>query len=304
MGNKDKKTDNELAALLTNLYTMQEDLGAKPKTTDEEKKNKAETATMGKKGKTEKKGSRFLELKSSIVEKLQVIHGKMQELSSSKGSVAANKNPKEVIVMQNEIREHIREISEEWEEMNKIYRKEARKRKSKFTPEELEIQKTLVERLGEEIENIKEVQMRGFGGPGGAAAMNLQGIDNSPLHKAVDIPDGDVALTDGQSQQLAQIDARDKDFDKQLEMIGEGIQDLQDIADAQNEEVKAQNAMLNQLGDKMDKVSEHQQNVNEGMKELLEASGRGIDKLFVDIMCVVFGIGVIAAIINMSKKYA
>lgn len=303
MGNKNKKTDNELAALLTNLYTMQEDLGAKPKTTDEEKKNKAETATMGKGAKAEKKGSRFLELKTSIIDKLQIIHGKMQELSSSKGSVAANKNPKEVIVMQNEVREHIREVSEEWEEMNGIYRKEARKRKSKFTPEELEIQKTLVERLGDEIEKIKEVQMTGFGGPGGAAAMNLQGID-SPLHKAVDIPDGDVALTEGQAQQLAQIDARDKDFDKQLEMIGDGIQDLQDIADAQNEEVRAQNAMLNQLGDKMEKVAEHQKNVNEGMKELLEANGRGIDKLCVDIMCIVFGIGVIAAIINMYKKYS
>lgn len=298
MGNK-KKTDNELAGLLTNLYTMQEELGAKPKTTDEDKKNKAETATMGKGGKTEKKGSRFLELKSSIVEKLQSIHGKMQELSSSKGSVAANKNPKEVIVMQNEIREEIRVINEEWEEMNKIYRKEARKRKSKFTPEELEIQKTLVERLGEEIEKMKEVQMRGFGG-GGAAAM--KGLDSSPLHQAVDMPDGDVALTDGQSQQLVQIDARDKDFDKQLDMIGDGIDALQDIADAQNEEVNAQNAMLNQLGDKMDGALEHQANVNEAMKDLLNANSRSVDKLCVDIMCVVFAIGVVAAIISMYKR--
>jgi len=299
MGNK-KKTDNELAALLTNLYTMQEDLGAKPKTTDEEKKNKAETATMGKGGKTEKKGSRFLELKSSIVEKLQAIHGKMQELSSSKGSVAANKNPKEVIVMQNEIREEIRVVSEEWEEMNGIYRKEARKRKSKFTQEELEIQKTLVDRLGEEIENIKEVQMRGFGG-GGAAAM--KGLDNSPLHRAVDIPDGDVATTDAQAQQLAQIDARDKDFDKQLDMIGEGLDALQDIADAQNEEVKAQTVMLDSLGNKIEGALEHQKNVNESMKELLEANSRSVDKLCVDIMCIAFAIGVVAAIVNMKKKY-
>lgn len=46
MGKK-KTTDNELAGLLTNLYEMQEDLGAKPKTTHEEKKKKAETLTMG-----------------------------------------------------------------------------------------------------------------------------------------------------------------------------------------------------------------------------------------------------------------
>jgi len=293
-------TDNELAGLLTNLYTMQEDLGSKPKTTGEEKKNKAETVTMGKGGKTEKKGSRFIELKSSIVEKLQAIQGKMKEMSSSKGSVAANKNPKEVIIMQNEIREDIRIISEEWEEMNGIYRKEARKRKSKFSPEELEIQKTLVERLGEEIEKIKDIQMRGFGG-GGAAA--IKDLGSSPLH-AVDIPDGDVALTGGQAQHLAQIHARDKDFDKQLDMIGDGIQDLQDIADAQNEEVKAQSAMLDQLGNKMDDALEHQKSVNEGMKELLEQTGRSVDKLCVDIMCVVFAIGVVGGIISMSKKYS
>lgn len=306
---KNKKTDNELAALLTNLYTMQEDLGAKPKTTDEERKSKAETATMGRGNKAEKKGSRFLELKSLIVEKLQIIHRNMQEISSSKGSVAANKNPKEVIVLQNQIREQIREISEEYAEMNNIYRKEARKRKSKFTPEELEIQATLVERLGEEIDNIKEVQMRGFGGGGTKANVaalntNLQGLEDSPLHRNIDMPDGDVALSDSQTQHLAQIDARDKDFDNQLDMIGQGIQDLQDIADSQNEEVKIQNTMLNALGEKIDNVEEHQMNVNQGMKELLEANSRGPDKLCVDIMCIVFAIGFVAVFINMAKKYS
>ena len=46
--------------------------------------------------------------------------------------------------------------------MDAIYKKEARKKKSKFTPEELEVQSELVKRLHTEIEKIKEAQMRGY----------------------------------------------------------------------------------------------------------------------------------------------
>ena len=46
--------------------------------------------------------------------------------------------------------------------MDEIYKTEVRKKRSKFTPEELEIQLELVRRLHAEIEKIKEAQMRGY----------------------------------------------------------------------------------------------------------------------------------------------
>ena len=79
--------------------------------------------------------------------------------------------------MQAEIREHIRQAGDEWKEMDEIYKKEARKKKSKFTVEELEVQAELVQRLHAEIEKVKEAQMRGYArgqNDGTAAALNTQ----------------------------------------------------------------------------------------------------------------------------------
>ncbi len=135
------KQDEELTLLLTKLYTIQEQVGAKDPTTADEKKNRAEQAgqqvTMGKGRKGKKTGSRFLELKSSIVDRLKTVHTLMEE-GKGKGI-----NPKEAIASQAEIRELIRQAGDEWSELNELYKKEARKKKSKFTPEELEVQQAL-----------------------------------------------------------------------------------------------------------------------------------------------------------------
>lgn len=136
------KQDEELTLLLTKLYTIQEQVGATEKTSDEEKKRKAEQAgqqvTMGKGKKSKKTGARFLELKSSIVDHLKNVHTLIDEQSNSKRN-----NPKEAIAAQAEIRELIRQAGDEWGELNELYKKEARKKKSKFTLEELEVQQAL-----------------------------------------------------------------------------------------------------------------------------------------------------------------
>jgi hypothetical protein len=138
------KQDEELSLLLTKLYAIQEQVGAKDKTSDEEKKARAMRAgnqssvTIGKGKKGKKTGSRFLELKSSIVDSLKTVHGLIEEQSNSKRT-----NPKEAISAQAEIRECVRKAGEEWNELNELYKKEARKNKSKFTPEELELQSCL-----------------------------------------------------------------------------------------------------------------------------------------------------------------
>mgnify|MGYP000499753889 CR=1 FL=1 len=135
------KQDEELTLLLTKLYTIQEQVGAVEKSSSEEKKNRAEQAgqvTMGKGKKGKKTGSRFLELKSSIVDRLKQVHTLIEEQNASKRN-----NPKEAIAAQAEIRELIRQAQDEWGELNDMYKKEARKKKSKFTQEELEVQQAL-----------------------------------------------------------------------------------------------------------------------------------------------------------------
>ena len=176
MGNT--KQDEELTLLLTKLYTIQEQVGAKEKTSDEEKKNRAEQAgqqvTMGKGRKGKKTGSRFLELKSSIVNRLKTVHSLIEEQSDVKRN-----NPKEAIATQAEIRELIRQATDEWSELNELYKKEARKKKSKFTPEELEVQQALVMQLNQEIEKVKEAQLAGYARGGSTeerSALNLSAL--------------------------------------------------------------------------------------------------------------------------------
>ena len=157
MGNQDE----ELTILLTKLYAIQEQVGAVQKTSDEEKKNRAASAgqqlQMGKGRKGKKTGSRFLELKSSIVDRLKSVHGLQKEHASS-----VSLDPKVKIAAQAEIRELVRQAQDEWSELNEMYKKEARKKKSKFTPEELEVQQALVMQLNAEIEKVKDVQMAGY----------------------------------------------------------------------------------------------------------------------------------------------
>jgi hypothetical protein len=59
--------------------------------------------------------------------------------------------------------------------------------------------------------------------------------------------------------------------DLQIEEIGRGVDELKQIAMAQNEEVKRQNIMLDSLEQKIDAVHEKVTNVNANLKEHLDA---------------------------------
>jgi hypothetical protein len=96
-----------------------------------------------------------------------------------------------------------------------------------------------------------------------------------------------TALTGQQQVQLQMVRDRDAEFDKDLDEIGEGILDLHELALRQGEEVRRQNAMLEQTSARIDKAHEHMTNVNSKMKETLAEVGRSSDKLCVDIMCIV-----------------
>ena len=177
------KEDEELTELLTKLYTIQEDIGAKPKTTDEQKKAKAENVAkmgIGKKG--EKTGSKFLELKSKILDRLKESHKLLRDSKDLESSGYGGDNAKEIIKMQAEIRENTRQATEEWRQLEKIYKKEARKKKSKFTPEELEVQSELVNRLYSEIEKVKALQTQGYAKKdAGAAVLGGKSYDRKSL---------------------------------------------------------------------------------------------------------------------------
>jgi len=305
------REDEEITDLLTKLYTIQEDIGAKPKTSEDEKRAKAKnTAKMGSSKKAEKKGSKFLELKSTIVDRLKTIHQLLKDTKRLEGAGYGGDNAKDIIKMQAETRENIRQATDEWRELEGIYKKEARKKKSKFSPEELEIQSELVKRLYAEIEKVKDAQVKGYARsrtPDAAAVLNTKALAYNPSRSTGNKPSwggsgGGAAMTSDQQQQIMQLEERDADFDLQLDEIGEGIQDLAEIAQQQGEEVRLQNQMLEKVDKKLDKNLERMTSVNARMKETLEQVGRAGDKIMVDIMCIVLALGFAAVLWNSFRK--
>lgn len=326
MSNKD---DKELLELLTKLYGIQETIGAKPKTSLEDKRHRAEnTASMGRGKKAKKTGGRFVDLKSSIISRLKTIHALLEEEQQRIRmgmSVASGNNPKEVIAKQAQIREEIRQVEDEWQELDGIYKNEARKRKSKFTKEELDVQQTLVQRLYSELEKVKQLSSRNYARGNGATREDIAASLNVQALNVMDVSDfdgkkaswagnglsggsgggggggGGVELTQQQHLKLQEIESRDQDFDRQLDEIGQGIQDLAEIAQMQNEEVRRQNIMLENVENKIDDAHDHITNINSKMKETLDEV-RGADKVCVDIMCIVLMVGLGAVLYQLIKK--
>ena len=83
--------------------------------------------------------------------------------------------------------------------------------------------------------------------------------------------------------QIQALQERNQEFDNQMDVIGNGLNDLMGIKQTQGEEVKWQGAMLNSLGKKIESVNAKVDNINNKMKDMLEQVGRGSGKLFVDI---------------------
>jgi len=305
----------ELTELLTKLYTLQEDVGAKPQTTAEDKTNRASNAAMLGKGRQGKKsGTRFLELKTSIITRLRTVHELLDaEAKRTQGqlSVAEASNPTDVIKQKSLVREELRQAEGEWKEMEGLYKAEARKKRSKFTKEQLDIQQTLVQRLNAEIEKAKEIQAKPFARRDSgavAAKMNVQALV-SLSNMDLDDTAGDfgpnrggdesnwsggqgpgVELTETQSLQIQQIENRDQEFDKELDTIGEGIKDLGEIAAMQSEEVKRQNVMLENVEKRIEDAVEHVTTVNQRTKETLNEV-QASDNIRVDIVCIVMMVG-------------
>lgn len=319
------REDRELLELLTKLYGIQEDVGSKPKTTIEERRSKAENAAsmQGKGRKAKKAGTRFVELKGLIVDRLKKVHSLIEQESERHRSVnfsvvTGGNNPKEAIQRQATIREEIRQAGDEWTELDGLYKGEARKRKSKFSQEQLDVQQTLVQRLYAELEKVKELQSVGYTKGNRddiVATLNTQALTNIEFNGGTDSgpatswgasdtaapsSGGGVEMTQQQALRLEQIESRDKEFDNQLDQIAEGLDDLNDIALMQQEEVKKQNVMLTNMSDKIEGAYGHIDNVNSKMKDTLNEV-RGGDKICVDIMCIVLMIGLGAVMYQLVK---
>ena len=100
--------DNELLELLSRLNKIQAEVGGA--------KNKEEVKNNG-------KVDKFVDVKSQMIERVADLREKIETSKSGTG------NPRELIAIQSQIRTESTRISEDWQELNRLYLVEAKKRK-------------------------------------------------------------------------------------------------------------------------------------------------------------------------------
>jgi len=162
---------------LSKFYTIQDDLGAKLKTI-----KKPAVLSQGTK---DKKDMWFLELKRSILERIQKIRQLNIECQEQEEfEMGLYETDKSLIHLRSLMREEIRQATEEWNEMNAMYQTEMNKDRSKFTKEELEVKHSLIQCLYVDIEKAKESLSRGHArGKTGHVATNSVGLKVIPTKR-------------------------------------------------------------------------------------------------------------------------
>ncbi|GMH59183.1 hypothetical protein TrST_g13032 [Triparma strigata] len=201
------------------------------------------------------------------------------------------------------VRENMRQLGEEFRDLEAHYKTSTARRWNgrRASNTEAEDRKMLLDHLAAEIEEVKTLQkrqyMKGYRQP----SRNVPSMTDAPLFSSPERESSmtmslEEDVTAGQRQALLSIKEREAAFDSAISQIGNGVEDLKDLALRQNEEVKMQNIMLSDMADRMDAVSGKITNINSRMKETLRNVSRGGDKLCVDIFCVVLALGLFSVV--------
>lgn len=292
--------DLELGELLSKLTIIQRNVGGGPKHKDHEN---ALT--------TDGKIDRFLDIRNQIISRLITLKETLElknRLEKSPGN-----NPKELIIAQSKIRTELVTIQDEFKELESAYAHETKKKRSKLSPEEINMRQQMIQKLQIEINSMKEIQRAGY--VKGYQSVQMVSMENHEIFQPRDNNKSNGVngprppavngqrnneMTDDHRMQLHQIKERDSKIDEVIVEIGQGVDELRMIAMEANEEVKLQNKMLDTLESKIDNVHDHVTNINSNLKNTIEKA-RGSDKICCDIFCVLLLIGMIIVLVKLSE---
>ena len=108
-------------------------------------------------------------------------------------------------------------------------------------------------------------------------------------------------VSDEQQDRLQQLKAEDREQDKIIEQIGDGVIGLSERARAMNEQLATQKAIIDQLENQVDATHEQLLGVNDKLKATLkELEGDG--SFCMDILCVIMLLGMIAVLIQLVQE--
>lgn len=285
------RLDNEIDILLATLSDIQDKVGGPKK--EEAKMNPAF------------KDDEFLLVKDRVMGKLKEGRELLNRKAESAGTLSGTEKGR----LDNDLRKCFRDANEDMAKLDQLQTSESRKKKSKFTQEELSKRKDIVNALTEEIDELKFA----FKGNSAAAARPVNSLLNMQDHEIFkqdpapgaggpQIKYEQEAVTSEQRQELQQIQQRKDKFDQQIDIIGQGMDQLHEKALHMKDQVEITTEMINGLGEQVDSAQEKLLNVNQKLKGTLDEVTRGEGKCCMDILCLLLLLGLIAVAIQVFRS--
>ena len=283
--------DGELIGLINRLNKVQAEVGGPKKA--------RHAQVFGEDGKID----RFLDLRNNMQERVNDIIETLQAVQQMEKSPGSN--PRGIIEGNSKIRTELKTLTDNWTELDTLYKTEAKKKRSKYSKESMAERQQMLVTLRLEIEKIREMQRKGYNK--NYSTVQMSNMENSEMFRGGAAGGAGGAgggrnndMTTDQKAQLQALKMRDQDIDKAILGLDKGLDTLLDLAKAQNEEIKIQEKMLGSLGDNIDDVKEHVTNINAKVKKTLEEA-RKSDKICVDIFCILLMVGMIIVLYRVSS---
>ena len=289
--------DAELEALLGQLSTLQVRVGGGSAGTTEASRAALARGGVG--------ADPFLDLKEAMLAQLSDVRSKVREHQAKPA-----KTPRDQIAREAEVKKALRKLRHDWHDLDTMIQAELRRKKPRYEKDELQMREEVVLRLMREIDAARTMSKQARNEVKDIETGHSRTIVKKEDHELFQKRDDDVvkdepreAISDSQQQRMQQLQERDRQFDDQISTIGRGVEELGVLASRQAEEVTKQGIMLEDLNERVENVQEHVATVNSKMKDTLDVVGRSSDKLCVDVMCLLFLIGLcIIAYQLLTKK--
>lgn len=195
----------------------------------------------------------------------------------------------------NEVRLKFRDIKEDIKVLEKMQRKKEKKFKKIAEPDEETIEKNSQDKEIIELANkhmLELEKMERFGDDFEAAGL-FQDEQSEP-ELVGGIPD----LDDPQFNALRQADV---ELEEDLQDILDALKNVKQIAEAMNQELKAQEELINKVDENMDQVEQRLSTVNGSLKNVLKKV-RGPKQFFCDVLLCLLILGVAAAYVKLLIK--
>jgi DNA repair ATPase RecN len=166
--------DGELLALQNRLKAIQKEIGG----AKEKSKGFYHDGKM----------DRFLDVFAQMSERLETIKNCIEEIR--KLEKVPGSNPTELISNQSKVRSELNSLGDEYKELEMLQRLESKKRRSRYSPEELKDRHEKVVFMQTSIQDIKDLQRSGF--VKAYTANRLVKMEDSEMFKKRDIEMGSV----------------------------------------------------------------------------------------------------------------